>query len=803
MSSGRGAISWKRVAAAILLAGAAAALLPRAWEIDAIGRGAYCREGSDFHVERGDALLHGVPLADVARAMPFYSVPNAFLCDRLTPEASVAVRSAVVAANVGLVFALGALLYSALCGAGAALLYALMPAAGTGERWLYVPAVLLAAYFLVRRAKAPSAANSVRLGAACGASLLVLPPLFLFPFLLVLYEAARDRRADAARARDAAALCLPPLLFLIPWIAMNWRLTGRFVPFEDGRADTNLITGALGYVRTMGGGDYRAMAGLSATQSALAWAAGEVLRHPLRFLAACLARAAYVARLHPALVLAGAGSAWLGRWREDLREFALFAAYFFAIHCLMPVQDSYFVPVWPLLAVLACGLLAARTRPASARSLTASDSAVHALFTLLLLAQARVLGLTWTYPARAEDPRALARELARDPQDPMLWSLRGMDRLRGGRPKEAAADLARALALDPQEYRAIRYGRALLAGRRPEALKFLAPAEKDAAGDPYKLRKLALVYGDAGDYGRALDILKRSTPAGPADADLLLGMAARAANSGARPEARELLALAESLASADPGRRRRLAFIYRDAGEYDRALDLMKRLTPLTPEDAGLFLDLGVRAEKAGRRRTALDSLAFAGSLNPDSARLLELARDYGELGEYRRAERAARRGRDVVAAWLYRAESAVAAGDRKSALAAAARARGGSPDDDESRRLVLIYQELGEYAPALEIADRRVRARPGDARWRSDRGVLRALLGESDAAASDWKAALSLDADLLAPYLSLGALYASQNRRDEAAELYRAALLRTRISGSPAASRRIHDELARPSPAR
>ena len=348
---------WERIATAILLAGLAVQLFARVRTIEKSARGESCSEESDYHVERGEGLLHGVSVPGISRAMPAYSVPNAFLCNHLSDFSSAAVRSAVLLACVALVFALGVLLYSALCGAGAALLYSLAPPASeSGERWLYTLAVLIAAYLLVRRSKAPSLRNSLWLGAGLGASLLVLPPLFLFPFLLVFYEWTKDRRMGPARRRDAAALVLLPFLFLIPWIVMNWRLTGRIVVFEDGRADNNIITGALGFVRTLGIGDSRRLADIPLSQNAFLWAVSEIMRHPLRFLSAVAQRAFYGASLHPLLVLASAASIWTLRKREDCRALALLAVYFLAIHCLMPVQENYFVPVWPILIVLASGL---------------------------------------------------------------------------------------------------------------------------------------------------------------------------------------------------------------------------------------------------------------------------------------------------------------------------------------------------------------------------------------------------------------------------------------------------------------
>ena len=910
----RRAVPWERIATALLLACAAVPLRSRVRDVAATDHGAYCRDESDFHVERGDAILHGVPLPGVAWAMPFYSVPNAFLCRRLSGEASVAVRAAVLLAGAALVFASGALLDSGLCGAGALFLYALLPFYGAGgERWLYGLTLMFAAYFLVRRARAPSLAASVRLGAAIGASLLVLPPLFLFPFLLVLWEWRRDRRSGAARARDAAALCLIPFLFLIPWVAMNWRLSGRFVLFDDGRVDDNIITGALGFVRTMASGDSRGLAPIPAGRHILLWAVGEILRHPLRYLAAFCARFVYAASLHPLLVLASAGAAWRARKREDFRQLALLAAYFFAIHCLMPVQTSYFVPIWPVVAVLAAGLIAARARPVSHGEHLALAAGSDAFFTLLLFAQACVLGLVWAYPARARENGALERELARDPNDPWLWSERGMGLLRSGRATEAAGDLGRALALDPQGDREIRYAWALLAegapgarvwehlspgtssmridfqarvlraiylalegrraeaddalesartfgrsagaianslpqvvfeivsswpaARRPALIEFLedAPALRDvigkdawaqvwleaarrdlAAGD----RRAALEHldfaekeglsdeakfraavsgldGDGADFAALL--LQRLRDRRPEQADRLLDAAAKAAKAGRPARALRILELADNCFSLDPERLRRAAVVARDAGGFSQELFVVKRLDLSGPKDADLLLDLAAAAAKSGRRPEALESLALAEGMRLDPERTRRLAAGYGGLGDSRGAARVLRRLQDDAGSWLDRAEAAAASGDRASALAAAARASSVSLADSDARRLVLIDQGLGEYARALEIADLRIRARPGDARWRSDRGVLHALLGEREAAVADWKSALALDPDLLAPYLSLGSLYASSHRRKEALDLYEKAMRRPRIKNDAGASRQILAERAKP----
>lgn len=1042
---------WEGIAAAVLLACAAIQALSVARKIAEAGRDGYCREESDFHVERGEALLHGVPRPGIARAMPSYSVPNAVVCNHLPKSYSAAARFAVFLASGFLVFSLGALLYSGLCGAGAAFLYAAAASSiASEERWLYTLAVLLSAYFLVRRARSPSIGKSVWLGVSVGASLLLLSPLCLFPALLVVYEWARDRRAGAARTRssrawDAAASCLVPFLVLLPWIVMNWRLSGRFVLFEDGRGDNNVILGAVGFVRTMGIGDTRKLAGLAADQSVYLWAAAEILSRPLAFLSAVWQRAAYGASLHPLLALAAAASAWVWRKREDCRQLALLAAYYVAIHCLMPVQENYFVPAWPLFAVLAAGLLASWTRAASARLTAASAAGVFAIFAVMLAGHVRVLGLVSAYPGRAGDPRALDRELAKSADDPWLWSERGLRLLREGRPEEAGRDLARALALAPGADAERNHAWALLArggpaariwerrgggrmlmiadirervlraiylaleGRRAEALaelegarRYRRSSEADAnarlpassplpslvlelitswpeakrpalieffsgvAGfdfaaenelaqtwldltaakgeesrrlaaleilsfaeslrlDQDRIRALARTYRDGGDYSRSLAVMKRAKRAGaedaglildlaaraaradqrpaalesldyagslkpapegirnlarayrdigaysrslavlkrlrlsgPGDADMVLDIAARAARDGRRPAALEGLAFAETL-SLDSGRMRRaalaywdlgacdralavlrrtriggpadvrmllnmaakaagsgrrrealeslafaeaagpdpeglraLAVAYRDLGDYPRSLVLLKRAGLKGAKDAAMLLDLAVRAARDGRRREAVSGLAFAESLSLEPESLRSLAQGYRALGESDGAARVRRRMGDEDGVWLDLAESAASAGDRDSALARLARVREARLVEDEARRLVLLYQGLREYARALEVVRRRTLVHPDSAQWRSDSGVLHSLLGERDEAVADWTAAIALDPDLLGPYLCLGSLYASLNRREEALGLYEKALARRHSKEDAAVLTRI-----------
>jgi tetratricopeptide (TPR) repeat protein len=801
------AVPWDVLATALLLACACVPLLSRVRDVVATDRSVYCRDDSDYHVERGGAILHGIPVFGVSRAMPFYSVPNAYLCRRLPEGGALAARSGVLLAGAALVFALGAELYSAPAGALAVFLYALLPSSGAGgERWLYTLLVLFVSYFLVRRARAPAPSNDAMLGAALGASLLVLSPLFLFPYVLFLYELSRRKEGlGAAPIRDASLLCLLPFVFLVPWAVMNWRLSGRLVLFEDGRADDNVITGALGFVRTMGSGDSRGLAGLSPGQSVLVWAGREILLHPLRFLTSVLARAVAALRPHPWLAVAAAFSTWICRKREDCRQLSLLAAYFFMIHCLMPVQDSYFVPIWPVLAVLASGVLAPLAGPVGERWRSAGLKAVMSSMTAVLLAQAYVLALVSVYPARAAEPLALERELARDPGDPWLWSERGMGSLRAGRVEEASEDLARAFELDPHKDREIRYAWALL--------------EKKGAG--------AGIWEDLrpGPGGMLIDLRARVLRA------VYLALNGRRTEAaGALAESRAFACSSGSISNALPLVVLETASIWPVAGrpKLIRFFEDEPALRGLIEKDAWAraWLETGRLSSAAGDGRAAVASL--------DSAEKDGL----GDDEEFAAAAAALERGDEPFAALLLsrlretrpeRADrlldmAATAAKSRRPAEAARILALAGksfpldpertrraasidasfaatSKDDDEARRRLLLHQERREYAAAMKIANGRVAARPRDARWRSDRGVLRALLGEREAAETDLKSALALDPDLLAPYLSLGSLYSSWGREKEAAALYIEALRRPQIGQDARSSRQVQAALEKLSP--
>src|SRR5262249_30183899 len=149
----------------------------------------------------------------------------------------------------------------------------------------------------------------------------------------------------------------------------NRILAGRWIPFENGEAHTNIVTGALGLVRTIEGGYAPLLSHPLADDrltTVLAWAVREIPAHPLRYAAGVAGGLWLAGGLHPRLCAAAAAGARLARARPGWPAYARVAAYFAGVHCLMSVQDNYFEPLWPVLGALAAGLAVEAARRAGA-----------------------------------------------------------------------------------------------------------------------------------------------------------------------------------------------------------------------------------------------------------------------------------------------------------------------------------------------------------------------------------------------------------------------------------------------------
>jgi len=747
--------------------------------------------------QHGEALAHGV----VSRATAVsHRLPLATLVSARIHYHVAARDGVLLAVNECLVvlfmFAIGLLLHpygGPLAAAAVAVLAApgrdlnLYPDSG------YTLLILLTAGLLVWRSRSPSAGRSALLGAAVGATLLWRSPLAFFGPALALYEWAADRCAFKARARQWAILCIVPYLFLLPWIAMNWTVHRQLVIFEKGTANSNVVTGALGLVQNIEG-DLTTLVDepidTRSTGAVAWWAARQVLRHPLRFARAFALRIAYALDGRWVLVLCAFASFWAFRRRVEHRALAFLAAYFLAIHCLMTVEQRYFWPLWPLLALVACSLPAwprAADRPAD-RALEVRLSS-WVLRGALAFVFALALGADWTVLSFARLARAgkgdaleqLSAALRAHPRDAWLLGERGKERLSRGDDAGAGADFAAAAALEPDSARArlqLARARALL-GKPEGLLTFVAPgAELGIDADILK----ACAYLRRGRRNDAIARLKSAWesfgarnivvrgPHGGREREVLARLRLSDAGfsgycghlQGPRPAA-EKLALNDALAELLPDSSEvwtERASLLAKTGRRAEALRALARVASLkagrvAASDADLKA-LVVRAELAagiGARAEALDALARAEALSLDQesvrARVVEI---YRGLREFRRgsaflAAQAARRPGDA-SLWLDAAEFAAEGGETAAARAALARADAVKSGDAALLRMAEVHGALKDGARAFALFDELSQRSPRDARPWLSRAALEARRGDRAAALNSLARAEALDPD-------------------------------------------------------
>jgi len=489
-----------RIAAAACLAAtlvlSAVAVLRRAPEA---GNGVRMKTYASF----GETLLHGLRAepGDVSYRMPLATLYSARLQYHagLPPKALLAAHQAAL---VILVFALGCLLhpYGGLFSAAVALVlmregrFDLYPE--SGYRLLF----LMTACLLVWRARAPSLGRTVLLALAVGTTLLYRTPLAFFPFVLALHEwAVRRRAAPDGLRRQLAVLCVVPYLFLLPWVAMNRSVHGRFILFEKDAATANIVTGALGLVRSVEG-DLSTLVDepidLGRSGAVVGWAARQILRHPLRYASAYGRRAAFAASRYPVLLVLAVFSVYHFRRRREFRQLGLLAAYFLAIHCLMSVEDAYFEPLEPVFAVLAGALVFGfrETAPPPADSIgyRLSALAVNAMLGLVLALSAHagwVVGAFALLEGPGDPVRDLDRAVSANPGDSWLLLKRGRERLARGETAGAVEDLRAAAAAEPGEAAVglrLAWARALAGD--PAPLLGWSPPPREGNDDPLQLR---------------------------------------------------------------------------------------------------------------------------------------------------------------------------------------------------------------------------------------------------------------------------------------------------------------------------
>lgn len=732
------------------------------------------------YAEFGEAILHGVRSHAhfVSYRMPLATTFASRLQYHgfLSPAAAASAGQIVL---ILLVFGLGMLLHPLGGLFSAAAAAALIWGAHDFNVYpdsIYSLLVLLSAGVLVWRERAPTPKRTAALALALGLTLLWRSPLALFPPLLALFE-----KPGAQRRKNRVILCLAPYLVLLPWVIFNWTVDRRLVPFEHRAASLNIATGALGLVENTEG-DLRTLVGDS---SVLGWAAGEIARHPVRYLSAVPKRVAYALSDQPVLAVLALIALIVFRRRRGHQAVGLLAAYYLGMHCLFTVEHRYFWPLWPLLAVLASSLPAAgqpkdESKPNALEARLASAVVLGALGLAAvagLSAEAAVASFTarlWSGPGSGEED--FSRELARFPDDPWLLRERGRLRLNEGNPSGAAEDFARAARVEPADPRPrLQEARALLLLGKADAIL----AWNDPPGADFTLRADAAILKAC-----ALIRLGRTREARPllkSALELYLG-----GNAVVRGEQGEHgRAVQDRLRTSDTGFVSNCLQLQGSVPAAQRdALD--RELAALLPGASRVWISEAETAAARGERDRALRALARTGSLkmNPDEASRAAAA--YRTLGEPAKALALLEKIPQSDSVRLERAVVETDLGRRETALKLLTQIESRRLNLSERRRLVALHERLGDVRGSAAALDSLISDQPGDAGLLVERAVLADRLGGGAGAAADLPRAEALPLDESAR-LRLAALWvdraaAALREKDEArarSHLDRAAALR------------------------
>jgi|GEM_PF-5710887 len=221
------------------------------------------------------------------------------------------------------------------------------------EQRLVALELLCAAFYFLRDERVPSRACKYAGAAMLGCTFMLRSTMALFPPLWGLWAVFRGGRTGwKGRCREVLLAVVLPYLFLVPWMFAAHFGMQRTVVFEDGRANSNIVTGALGLIGTIEGSprELALLNGWRESDSLYLWAGKQIVSHPWLYISAVAERARQVVLFFPAAALLGVFGCAVLFFRRRVSLPLLLCLYFVSIHCFMTVEPRYFVPLWLLCA---------------------------------------------------------------------------------------------------------------------------------------------------------------------------------------------------------------------------------------------------------------------------------------------------------------------------------------------------------------------------------------------------------------------------------------------------------------------
>ena len=314
---------------------------------------------------QGAYLAAGLHEPSVAYFMPLYSYV-AYLWARLPAGLYSLPFLLFYLAVTFLLYGAGSALKSRLTGLLAPIVFAVvLSQSGLSIIWesnctdgmLYGLVCGLVVYGLILRSATVrrSAGMELVTAALIGVSFMIKSPLVLLPPALAAYDLLSGKlKRGATSWKLLLLLTVAPYILLLPWVVMNAQVFHKLILFEGGRANQNIITGALGVIHTVEGA--YPLTGLAPGDSVMLWAVQTIAAHPLVYAASVLHRILLMFTWHPWLSIAFLAGLLRSRRDEKFHALGLFAAYFVFIHALLSIEFRYIFPLWPCAALGAAAM---------------------------------------------------------------------------------------------------------------------------------------------------------------------------------------------------------------------------------------------------------------------------------------------------------------------------------------------------------------------------------------------------------------------------------------------------------------
>jgi tetratricopeptide (TPR) repeat protein len=221
-----------------------------------------------------------------------------------------------------------------------------------------------------------------------------------------------------------------------------------------------------------------------------------------------------------------------------------------------------------------------------------------------------------------------------------------------------------------------------------------------------------------------------------------------------------------------------------ERGAFDKAIEALKKLIALNPDDAAAYYNLGSSFANNGDYDKAIEACQKAIALKPDYEKAYyNLGNSFAEKGNYDKAidayQKAIALKPDFETAYCNLGNSFAAKGDDDKAIEAWQKAIALKPDYEKAYfNLGLCFHNKGDYDKAIEAWQKAIALKPDDEEAYFNLGYSFANKGADDKAIEAWQKAISLKPDHENAYYNLGLCFDNKGAFEEAIAIAKKGLL-------------------------